>query len=98
LHLSLQTIHTVLKRHAAPPLRRPKRQQPPLRYTAALPGERVQMDTMKLAPGLDQYTFIDDCTRYLIAALSSRRTAANTLDFRRADLRRDPLPHPPAAD
>jgi len=80
-HLGLEAIHTVLKRHAAPPLQRPERPQPPLRYSASLPGERVQMDTMKLAPGLCQYTFIDDCTRYLIAALYPCRTAANTLDF-----------------
>jgi transposase InsO family protein len=85
VHRGLEAIPLVLKRHEAPPLRRPKRPQPPIRYNAAWPGERVQMDTMKLAPGLYQYTFIytfiDDCRRYLVAALSSRRTAANTLDF-----------------
>lgn len=39
--LGLEAIHRILKRHAALPLRRPKRPQPPLRYSAALPGERV---------------------------------------------------------
>ncbi len=45
-HLSLEAIHTVLKRHGVPPLRRPKRSQAPLRYNATLPGERVQMEMM----------------------------------------------------
>ena len=31
-------------------------------------------DTMKLAPGLYQYTYVDDCTRYLVAALYPRRS------------------------
>ncbi len=90
--LGLEAIHTVLKRHQAPPLRRPKRPQPPLRYSAALPGERAQMDTITLAPGLYQYTFIDDCTRYLVAALYPRRTAANTLDFLEQVLDEVPFP------
>jgi transposase InsO family protein len=79
--LGLEAIHYALKRHEMPPIRRPKRPQRPIRYNASLPGERVQTDTMKLASGLYQYTFIDDCTRYLVAALYPRRTAANTLDF-----------------
>lgn len=90
--VGLEAIHNVLQRHEVPPLRRPKRPQAPLRYNAALPGERVQMDTMKLATGLYQYTFIDDCTRYLVAALYSRRTAANTRDF--FELIFDSIPFP----
>jgi hypothetical protein len=46
-----------------------------------LPGEQVQIDTLKLTHGLYQYAFIDDCTRYLIVALYPRRTAANTLEL-----------------
>jgi transposase InsO family protein len=80
-HLSLDTIHTVLQRRQAQPLRRPKRKLHEHRYSMALPGERVQMDTLKLRPGLYQYTFVDDCTRYLVCALYPRRTAAYTLDF-----------------
>ena len=44
-------------------------------------GDRVQMDTCKIGPGLYQYTSIDDCTRYRVLRLYSRRMAANTLDF-----------------
>ena len=79
--LSLETIHKILLRHPTPPVRRPKRPVVPKRYSMRLPGERGQMDTMKLAPGLYQYTFVDDCTRYLVAALYPRRTAAHTLEF-----------------
>lgn len=39
------------------------------------------MDTCKIAPGLYQYTAVDDCTRYQVLRLYSRRTAANTLLF-----------------
>lgn len=47
---------------------------------------------MKLAPGLYQYICIDDCTRYLIAALYPCRTAANTLTFLEQVL--DDIPFP----
>lgn len=91
-HLSLETIHKVLARHPTPPVRRPKRPVVPKRYSMKLPGERIQMDTMKLAPGLYQYTFVDDCSRYLVAALYPRRTAANTLDFLERILEEIPFP------
>jgi transposase InsO family protein len=90
--LSLETIHKVLTRHPTPPVRRPKRLVVPKRYSMGVPGERAQMDTMKLAPGLYQYTFVDDCTRYLVAALYPRRTAANTVDFLEQVLEEIPFP------
>ncbi len=90
--LSLETIHKVLARHPTPPVRRPKRHIVPKRYNMRLPGERAQMDTMKLAPGLYQYTFVDDCTRYLVAALYPQRTAANTLEFLDYVLEQTPFP------
>jgi hypothetical protein len=36
---------------------------------------------MKVAPGVFQYTAIDDCTRFRILGLYKRRTAANTQLF-----------------
>ena len=42
------------------------------RYAKEIPGERVQMDTCKIAPGLYQYTAIDDCTRIRVLALYKR--------------------------
>ena len=35
----------------------------------------------KIAPGIYQYTAVDDCSRYRVLGVFSRRTAANTLTF-----------------
>ena len=79
--LSLATIHKVLKRNKVPPLVKPRKKSHFKRYERPVPGDRVQMDTMKLRPGLYQYTAVDDCSRYLVARVYPRRTAAHTLDF-----------------
>ncbi len=39
------------------------------------------METCKIAPGIYQYTAIDDCSCYRVLRCYSRRTAANTVDF-----------------
>lgn len=54
-HLSFSTIQKVLKRHQAKPLRRTRRKRKYRRYEKTLPGERVQIDTIKIAPGIYQY-------------------------------------------
>lgn len=51
----------------------------PKRYSRPVPGDRVQMDTCKIAPGLYQFTAIDDCSRFLVVHLAPRRSAAGTL-------------------
>jgi transposase InsO family protein len=81
LRLSLETIHKVLDRAQVKPLVRPPRRKGAKRYARPTPGERVQMDTCKIAPGCYQYTAVDDCTRYRVLAVFSRRTATNTLTF-----------------
>ena len=53
---SLATIHKVLTAANVKPLIRPKRSHVPQRYSRPVPGDRVQMDTMKIAPGVYQYT------------------------------------------
>lgn len=50
-------------------------------YERPILGERVQIDTCKIASGFYQYTAIDDCTRIRYLALFDRRTAANSLLF-----------------
>lgn len=50
------------------------------------------MDTCKIAPGLYQYTAIDDCTRIRVLALYSRRTAANSLLFLDKTIEEMPFP------
>lgn len=80
--LSLETIHKVLERFQESLLkykRKPRKGRH--RYNRPIPGDRVQMDVCKIAPGLYQYTAIDDCTRMKVLALYSRRTAANSLLF-----------------
>lgn len=80
--LSLETIHKVLERFQESLLkhkRKPRKGR--RRYNRPIPGDRIQMDVCKIAPGLYQYTAIDDCTRMKVLALYSRRTAANSLLF-----------------
>jgi transposase len=90
--LSPSTIQRVLRRQHVAPLRRHRRPEVPRRYSRQVPGACVQMDTIKIAPGLYQYTAIDDCSRYLVLALFPHRTAANTLRFLEQVL--DELPFP----
>jgi transposase InsO family protein len=79
--LSTATIWKVLRTHDAPPLRKVKTPQSPKRYSRPVPGDRVQIDTMKVAPGLYQFTAIDDCTRVRFLGLYKRRKAANAVRF-----------------
>jgi len=78
---SLATIHKVLTAAKAKPLVKPRRPTAPKRYSRPIPGDRVQMDTMKIAAGVYQYTAVDDCSRFRILGVYSRRTARNTLLF-----------------
>ena len=78
---SLATIHKVLTAAKVKPLIRPKRSHVPRRYSRPVPGDRVQMDTMKIAPGVYQYTAVDDCSRFRVLGVHPRRNARNTLLF-----------------
>src|SRR5689334_1339260 len=50
---SLDTIHEVLVRHGENRLERPRlKRRGTRRYSRPVPGDRVQMDTCKIAPGL----------------------------------------------
>lgn len=82
ISLSTATIHKVLERIKKPLLnhKRAYRKQV-IRYSRPTPGDRVQMDVCKIAPGIYQYTAIDDCTRYKVLRLYRRRTANNTMEF-----------------
>lgn len=81
LSLSLATIHKVLTSNNVMPVKRIRKKSEYRSYERPIPGDRVQMDTCQIAPRLYQYTAIDDCTRYRVLRLYSRRTACNTLDF-----------------
>jgi transposase InsO family protein len=90
--LSVASIHKVLSRQHVKPLVAFRCKADFIRYQRPIPGERVQMDTCKIAPGRYQYTAIDDCTRYRVLRLYSRRTAQNTLDFIEAAVEEMPFP------
>src|SRR5215204_5992183 len=83
LRLSLDTLHKVLVRHGLNRLpHRPKlKHKGTRRYSRPVPGDRVQLDTCKIAPGLYQYTAIDDCSRWQVLGVYPNRSAVTTLDF-----------------
>lgn len=58
--LSFDTLHRVLCRHGEQVLKRPRRKKTTKRYTRPVPGDRMQVDVCKIAPGVYQYTAIDD--------------------------------------
>jgi len=61
IDLSISSIHKVLIQANVKPLVKPRRVAHGKRYNRPIPGDRVQMDTLKIAPGVYQYTAIDDC-------------------------------------
>ncbi len=79
--LSLASIHKVLTKNEVKPLVFQRKKKDFIRYQRPTPGDRVQMDTCKIAPGIYQYTAVDDCTRYRVLEVFNRRTASNTLLF-----------------
>jgi transposase InsO family protein len=93
LELSRPTIEKVFQSlEPRPRLVRTFRRKGRKRYAKEIPGERVQMDTCKIAPGLYQYTAIDDCTRIRVLALYKRRSAANSLLFLEKVIEEFPFP------
>lgn len=84
--LSLSTIHKILKRNDAKPLKLNRIKKHYKRYARPVPGDRIQMDTMKVTKGVYQYTAVDDCSRF------KRRTAANTIDFLDRAIEEMPFP------
>src|SRR5262249_13359608 len=93
LALSLDTLHRVLSRHGEQVLKHAaRRTRGTKRYSRPIPGDRVQMDVCKIAPGLYQYAAIDDCSRYKVLGLYARRTAANTLRFLERLIEEMPFP------
>jgi transposase InsO family protein len=93
IRLSLSTIHKVLRALGVkPPLRTLPNRKIITRYNRPIPSDRVQMDTCKIAPGIYQYTAVDDCSRFRVLGVYSRRNAANTLDFNDRVIEEMPFP------
>jgi hypothetical protein len=81
LRVSTATIWKVLRAHGRAPLLRRRPPDAVRRYNRPLPGDRIQLDTMKVASGRFQYTAIDDCTRLRVLGLYRARTSANAVHF-----------------
>jgi IS30 family transposase len=81
IKLSPSTVWRVLNRHAVKPLKRYKKHQEIKRYSRPLPGDRVQMDVMKVRAKCYQFTAVDDCTRLRVMRLYSSKHAENTVKF-----------------
>ena len=92
ISLSLASIHKVLKRNNVKPVIKFRCKKDFHRYQRPIPGDRVQMDTCKIAPSKYQYTAVDDCTRIRVLRLYTRRTAANTLLFLDCVIEEMPFP------
>jgi len=89
--VSTATIHKVLKRHNISPLRR-KRRDRSKRYSRAVPGDRVQVDNMKIQADLFQYTAVDDCTRLRVLALYPSKSAQSSVEFLNQIIKGFPFP------
>jgi transposase len=81
LHLATSTIQKHLRRLGINRLQRKRWRRKVKRYQKQVPGERVQVDTCKIAPGRVQFTAIDDCTRFLVIKVYPARTAENAIQF-----------------
>lgn len=93
LYISPPTIQKVLNRNQQSHLiTRPKWRKNPKRYSRPIPGDRVQVDVCKIAPGLYHYSAVDDCSRYRVLGLYPRKTAANTILFLERIIEEMPFP------
>lgn len=81
LRISKSSVWRILVVQKVAPLRRERRKEQYNRYSKNLPGDRVQVDSMKVAPGRYQFTTIDDCTRVRVVRLYPRRSAKYAVEF-----------------
>lgn len=91
--VSAPTVQKILNRNGMRELpNRVRKRKYPKRYNRPIPGDRVQMDVCKIAPGFYHYAAIDDCSRYKVVGLYPRRTAANTTEFLERVVEEMPFP------
>jgi transposase len=73
IELSPPTIWRVLQKNASPLIKRYRKPANYIRYNRPIPGERVQVDVMKVGRSCYQFTAIDDCTRLRVLRLYPRK-------------------------
>jgi transposase InsO family protein len=81
IYLSTMTIWRVLKKHHVKPMIKGRKKSDYKLYNKEIPGDRVQLDVTKLAPGAYQFTAIDDCTRMKVIRVYPNKKADNTIHF-----------------
>ena len=92
IYLSISSIHKILVNNNTKPIVKLKRKKKFKRYSRPIPGDRVQIDTCKICPGIYQYTAVDDCSRFRVLEIYKRRTAKNTLIFLEKMVEEFPFP------
>ena len=96
--LNLATIHKVLVKNQVKPLVRLRREEHHKRYSRPISGDRVQMDTCKIAKGLYQYTTVDDCTRLQGSGLVPEENCRKHPQISRSGHWRNAFPGPSYTD
>ena len=75
------TVWRVLKRHQVKAVVKRRKKSDYIRYSKEIPGERVQLDVMKVRNGAYQFTAIDDCTRLRTIRIYPNKKAESTIHF-----------------
>lgn len=81
IHLSTMTIWRVLEKHHVKPVVKRCEKSDYKLYNKEIPGDRVQLDVIKLAPKAYQFTAIDDYTRMKVIRVYPNKKAENTIHF-----------------
>ncbi len=76
-----QSLYGVLKKHHVKPMVKRRKKSDYKLYNKEIPCDRVQLDMSKLAPGVYQFTAIDDCTRMKVIRVYPNKKAENTIHF-----------------
>lgn len=75
------TVWRVLKKHQVKAVVKRRKKSDYIRYSKEIPGERVQLDVMRVRNGAYQFTAIDDCTRLRTIRIYPNKKAESTIHF-----------------
>lgn len=92
IKLSAMTVWRVLKRHQVKAVVKRRKKSDYIRYSKEIPGERIQLDVMKVRNGAYQFTAIDDCTRLRTIRVYPNKKAESTIHFLGEILNTFPFP------
>lgn len=81
IRISKGSVWFILRKHCVRTLVRLRKPAAIQRYAAALPGDRVQIDSMKIGARRYQFTAIDDCTRIRVLRVYPKRNKRCAISF-----------------